>query len=74
MSTKVTIKAGGDAPGGFHLFDEIFDPDNVHLALDGVEFTASFGPNGASHVVVQIPIEWAKKLGLIPSTETCKDC
>jgi len=68
MSTKVTIKASGYGPsGGYHLYDEIFEPDNVYLELTGVEFMASVGPGQERRVVVQIPIEWAKRLGLIPA-------
>lgn len=47
MSTKATIAYGDN----FHLYEEVFDEDNIYLELDNVAFEAS--PN---RVVVPIPV------------------
>ncbi len=67
MSTKITLKSGADATGGYRLFEEAFDDLSVHLELTGVQFLAGFGPNGRPSVTVQIPLEWAEALNLVPA-------
>lgn len=52
MSTKCTIGYGDD----WHLFNECFENDNVHLILENMEFSVDKSTNKSS-VRVQIPIE-----------------
>lgn len=71
MSTKGSIRyMQADESGmGFHLYEEIFEEENVYLELEGFDFESSSTslPNGKKNqrLVVRFPIEWAKKLGLL---------
>lgn len=71
MSTKSTRKYQLDeATGrGFHLYDEVFDEENVYLALRGLHFKAASSveltENGPMEVVIKLPIDLAKNLGLL---------
>ena len=64
MSTKVTIQHHSEPGGaaGFHLYKDVLDDDEgpIYLELTGVEFEAT-----PKNVVVTIPRDWAKELGLI---------
>lgn len=67
MSTKSTIKYYDGTNCGYHLFTDLYDEDIgvVHLSLTGVQFEAM--SNGS--VTVAIPVEWAKRLGLIATSK-----
>jgi len=71
MSTKSSIRyEHADESGkGFHFYAEVFDEENVYLELEGFDFEASSTslPNGKTYqrLVARLPIEWAKKLGLM---------
>jgi hypothetical protein len=77
MSTKATIKHHSESMeggiGGFHLYSECLDEDNryVYLELNGVPFEAvtadPISGRGSNSITVQLPVEWARKLGLIES-------
>jgi hypothetical protein len=73
MSTKSSIRyEHTDESGtGFHLYEEMFEEENIYLELEGFDFEASSTslPNGKRHqrLVVHFPVEWAKKLGLVES-------
>jgi hypothetical protein len=77
MSTKGSLKYERDEVSGgwFHLYREVFDEEGtfVYLELGGVPFecasSAGLSSQGQSSVTVRIPEEWARKLGLVGSTE-----
>ncbi|WP_374355354.1 hypothetical protein [Chitinimonas sp.] len=72
MSTKVTIKHFGESDGGgFHLYEEAFDPEGafIHLEFEGVEFEVrSASGKSPSHVSVRLPRAWAEKLGIVSAS------
>ena len=71
MSTKSTIRYETDegSQQGFHLYDEVFDEENVYLELQGFQFECStsveLSGNGVPGLTVKLPRAWAEKLGLI---------
>jgi hypothetical protein len=71
MSTKSTIRYEDDKASqqGFHLYDDIFDEDNVYLELLGFQFESStsvgLSGGGVPSLTVKLPRAWAQKLGLI---------
>lgn len=71
MSTKSSLKHERDEDTGqqFHLYEELFDEDHVYLELTGFPFEAassvSLSGIGPGRVAVQLPREWAVKLGLV---------
>jgi len=71
MSTKSTIRYETDTESqqGFHLYDEVFDEENVYLELQGFQFECStsveLSGNGVPALTVKLPRAWAEKLGLI---------
>jgi hypothetical protein len=73
MSTKGTRRyetAQGNQQG-FHLYDEVFDDENVYLELQGFQFECSTGglyEGGLPSLTVKLPLAWAEKLGLIKQT------
>lgn len=74
MSTKSTIKYHDEPDGGgFHLYrdwlDECAGHDVVILDLKGVSFEVS----SPDTVLVAIPAEWARKLGLVPGETPCAE-
>jgi hypothetical protein len=77
MSTKSTIRYETDegSQQGFHLYDDVFDEENVYLELQGFQFQSStsveLSGNGAPSLTVKLPFMWAEKLGLVmrPSNE-----
>ena len=71
MSTKSTIRYETDegSQQGFHLYDEVFDEENVYLELQGFQFECStsveLSGNGVPDLTVKLPRAWTEKLGLI---------
>lgn len=69
MSTKSTIKIEWQNMNsrGFHLYEECLDTDGpLYLELNGCDFTASSSSEGGlPNLVVTIPRDMAKELGLI---------
>ena len=71
MSTKSTIRHETDKGNqqGFHLYDKVFDEDNVYLELQGFQFKSStsveLSGDGVLSLTVKLPRAWAEKLGLI---------
>jgi len=69
MSTKATL-AHGDSEGGkpsWHLYEEVFESGVVYLQLEGVavDFTTLGNlEHGPGTVVLRLPIDTAKQLGL----------
>jgi hypothetical protein len=71
MSPKSSIKYENDqaAGQGFHLYEELFDEENIYLELTGFQFEASSSAdltgNGVPRLVVKLPLAWAQKLGIV---------
>jgi len=71
MSTRASIKYENDqaAGQGFHLYEELFDEENIYLELTGFQFEASSSAdltgNGVPRLVVKLPLAWAQKLGIV---------
>jgi hypothetical protein len=73
MSTKISLKHQYEiGVGGFHLYRECLEEDDkyVYLELDGVPFWAAntaavYTDEGISSISFRLPIEWARKLGLV---------
>jgi hypothetical protein len=71
MSTKSTIQHEIDKGNqqGFHLYNEVFDGENVYLELQGFQFESStsvaLSGGGVPSLTVKLPRAWAEKLGLI---------
>lgn len=69
MSTKATL-ASGDSEGGkpsWHLYEELFEAGVVYLELEGVDIdftTLGNMEHKPGTVVLRLPIETAKQLGL----------
>ncbi len=74
MSTRSTrtYDIDKETRQGFHLYDEVFDDENVYLELEGFQFEAftsvALSGNGVSRLIVKLPLGWAEKLGLIPAS------
>ena len=74
MSTKDILRQEWDESTGqgFEVYNQIFDEEgDVYLELEGFHFeAASLGAlsvvNGKPRLTVQLPREWAKKIGLLP--------
>jgi hypothetical protein len=71
MSTRGTRRYETDEKTrqGFHLYDEVFDDENVYLELKGFQFEAStsvyLSDECVPRLTVKLPLAWAEKLGLI---------
>jgi len=71
MSTKSTIRyeTNKGSQQGYHLYDEVFDEENVYLELQGFQFecstSAELSGSGVPGLTVKLPRVWAEKLGLI---------
>jgi hypothetical protein len=71
MSTKSSIRYehADESGAGFHLYEEVFEEENIYLELEGFDFEASSTslPNGKKYqrLIVRLPVEWAEKLGLL---------
>ena len=78
MSTKGTLKYEHDDRTGeaFHLYEEVFDDENVYLELEGFQFEATsstgFPDGGRPRVVLRVSNRSAEKLGLIEAGSRTK--
>ncbi|MGA4046707.1 hypothetical protein [Ralstonia solanacearum] len=66
MSTKATLAnhpSEGDEPA-WHLYEEVFEAGVVYLELSGVSAVLSTREQGGADVVLRLPLETAKQLGL----------
>jgi len=67
MSTKATLahhnSDEADKPS-WHLYEEVFEAGVVYLELEGVSVKLCTREQGGADVVVRLPIETAKQLGL----------
>ena len=76
MSTKKSIKWEHDQATGqrFHLYEEVFVPDQVYLEVIGVPFevasSVELSGSGPNRVVIRLPEAWARKLGLLAGDAT----
>lgn len=73
MSTRGSLKYESDETTGrtVHLYEDVFDEDNVYLEVIGFPFEAcssiELSGKGPGRVAIRLPHEWAKKLGLLDS-------
>jgi hypothetical protein len=72
MSTTKTLKHHRDENTGqaFRIYAELFGEKDVYLELDGFHFHAASSDamvTGNPQLVVRLPKEWAKKIGLLSS-------
>lgn len=58
MSTKCTISYDDE----YHLYEECFEKDNVHLQLDNVGAVDISASPGSLHATIQIPIKTWRKI------------
>jgi hypothetical protein len=71
LSTKDILRQERDdrTGRGFQVYNEIFDEDgDVYLELKGFHFEAASSAAlvaGKPRLVVQLPREWAQKIGLL---------
>jgi hypothetical protein len=71
MSTKDILRQERDESTGqgFQVYNQIFDEEgDVYIELEGFHFeAASSAPlvTGKPRLVVQLPREWAQKIGLL---------
>ena len=72
MSTKRSIRLEMDDASrtGFHLYEDLFDEDNVYLELEGFHFEAGTLQDltleqGHPRIAIKLPTAWARKLKLI---------
>lgn len=66
MSTKSTLvhhQSDGDEPS-WHLYEEVFETGFVYLELRGVNVELHTRERGGADVVMRLPIETARQLGL----------
>lgn len=67
MITKATLahhqSDEADKPS-WHLYEEVFEPGVIYLQLEGVTLELRTREQGGADVVVRLPIETAKQLGL----------
>lgn len=63
MSTKVTLTHHEGEPS-WHLYEEIFEPGVVYLEVRGVSVDLTTREAGGADVVLRLPLETAKQLGL----------
>ncbi len=79
MSTKSTIKSHdskGSEPS-WHLYEDVFEPGVVYLRLEGVEAEFRTREQSGADVVLRLPVETAKQLGLnteIPAERWASAC
>jgi hypothetical protein len=73
MSTKTSLKYNRDEAAGqqVHLYQDVFDEENVYLEIEGFPFDAAssveLSGNGSAHLTIRFPNAWARKLGLLDS-------
>lgn len=66
MSTKATLvhhEPEGDKPA-WHLYEEVFETGVVYLELRGISVELTTREQGGADVVLRLPVETAKQLGL----------
>ncbi|MHA6821397.1 hypothetical protein ACQUKI_07595 [Ralstonia pseudosolanacearum] len=66
MSTKATLAnhaSEGNEPT-WHLYEEVFETGVLYLELCGVSAVLNTRDQGGADVVLRLPIETAKQLGL----------
>jgi hypothetical protein len=67
MSTKATLahhnSDEADEPS-WHLYEEVFEAGVVYLELEGVSVKLRTREQGGADLVVRLPIETARQLGL----------
>ncbi|VWC46125.1 hypothetical protein BAR24066_07377 [Burkholderia arboris] len=66
MSTKATL-AHHDSEDGkpsWHFYEEVFETGVVYLELEGVSVELRTREQGGADVVLRLPVETAKQLGL----------
>lgn len=66
MSTKATLAnhaSESDEPS-WHLYEDVFEAGVVYLELCGVSAALSTREQGGVDVVLRLPLETAKQLGL----------
>ncbi|NWK47558.1 hypothetical protein [Ralstonia pickettii] len=66
MSTKATLASHtseGNEPT-WHLYEEVFETGVLYLELCGVSAVLNTRDQGGADVVLRLPIETAKQLGL----------
>lgn len=66
MSTKATLAHHHSESGepSWHIYEEVFETGVVYLELQGVAVELRTMEQGGADVVVRLPIETAKQLGL----------
>ena len=74
MSTRSSIKYELDdtTGNGFHLFGDVLDDEvdaPVYLELTGIYAATLSYEDGHAVVLVTIPRDWARKLGLLKKEE-----
>jgi hypothetical protein len=73
MSTKTSLKYERDQATGqqVHLYEDVFDEENVYLEIEGFPFDAAssvqLSGNGPARLTIRFPNAWARKLGLLES-------
>lgn len=63
MSTKVTLTHHEGEPS-WRLYEEVFEPGVVYLEVRGVSLDLTTREAGGADVVLRLPLETAKQLGL----------
>ncbi|WP_247392535.1 hypothetical protein [Ralstonia pseudosolanacearum] len=66
MSTKATLAnhASEGTEPTWHLYEEVFETGVLYLELCGVSAVLNTRDQGGADVVLRLPIETAKQLGL----------
>lgn len=66
MSTKATLAnhPSEDNEPAWHLYEEVFEAGVVYLELCGVSAMLSTREQGGADVMLRLPIETARQLGL----------
>jgi hypothetical protein len=66
MSTKSTLAYYDASPGqpSWHFYEEVLESDVVYLQLEGVVAELSTLEPGGPRVLLRLPLETAKQLGL----------
>lgn len=73
MSTRRSLKYGTDEGSGqtVHLYEEAFDENHLFLETIGLAFEAAssieLSGQGPGRVVIKLPVELAKIVGLLAS-------
>jgi hypothetical protein len=67
MSTKVSLvhHDGDNGEPSFNLYEEVFEAGFVYLQLEGVSVELYTRESAGADVVLRLPVETAKRLGLV---------